>query len=192
MPKPPVDRSTRASFEPVSRQPVLVAVVAVAVVALITVRLGWRPDLPAFLFLGVIGTMLSFIDVALKRLPDPLTLPGAAGVAVLLALACLDVGFDHFLGALYGMGALFVFYAVQWFIAPGQIGLGDVKLALSLGLVLGWLGLQAFILGIFAIQVLGGLWALGLIISRRGGLKSSMPFGPFMLAGTLLAVLVYA
>src|SRR5687767_7912353 len=155
-PMPPVDRPSPATdpwFEPVSRRPLVVAVVAVAVVALITVRLGWRSDLPAFLFLGVIGTMLSFIDVALKRLPDPLTLPGAAGVAALLAVACLDVGFDHFLGALYGMGALFVFYAVQWFIAPSQIGLGDVKLALSLGLVLGWLGLQAFILGIFAIQV---------------------------------------
>jgi leader peptidase (prepilin peptidase)/N-methyltransferase len=179
-------------FEPVSRRPVPVVVVAVVVVAVIAVRLGWRADLPAFLFLGVIGTMLSFIDVALKRLPDPLTLPGAAGVAVLLALACLDVGFGHFLGALYGMGALFVFYAVQWFVAPSQIGLGDVKLALSLGLVLGWLGLQAFILGVFAIQVLGGVWAIGLIIVRRGGLKSSFPFGPFMLAGTLVALLVHA
>src|SRR5687768_18400733 len=116
MPKPPVDRSTRASFEPVSRQPVLVAVVAVAVVALITVRPGWRSDLPAFLFLGVIGTMLSFIDVALKRLPDPLTLPGAAGVAALLAVACLDVGFHHFLAALSGLGSPSVFYAVQSFL----------------------------------------------------------------------------
>jgi leader peptidase (prepilin peptidase)/N-methyltransferase len=179
-------------FEPVSRRPLPVAAVAVAVVVVIAVTLGWRSDLPAFLFLGVIGTMLSFIDVALKRLPDPLTLPGAAGVAVLLALACLDVGFGHFLGALYGMAALFAFYAAQWFIAPGQIGLGDVKLALSLGLVLGWLGLQSFVLGVFAIHVLGGIWALGVIIVRRGGLKSSIPFGPFMLAGTLVALLVSA
>ncbi|MEO5874702.1 MAG: A24 family peptidase [Streptosporangiaceae bacterium] len=179
-------------FEPVSRRPFPVAVVAAAVVAVLAVRLGRRPDLPAFLLLGVLGTMLSFIDVALKRLPDPLTLPGALGVAALLALASLDVGFGHFVGALYGMGALFLFYAIQWVIVPHQIGLGDVKLALSLGLVLGWLGLQAFVLGIVAIQVLGGLWALGVIIVRRGGLTSSIPFGPFMLAGTLVAVLRYA
>src|SRR3954447_21169985 len=127
-PSPPTDPDESADpwFRPVSRRPFPVAAVAVVVMAVIAVRLGWRADLPAFLFLAVIGTMLSFIDVALKRLPDPLTLPGAAGVAILLALACVDVGFGHFLGALYGMGALFAFYAVQWFVAPSQIGFGDV------------------------------------------------------------------
>ncbi|GAA3216799.1 A24 family peptidase [Actinocorallia longicatena] len=175
-------------FDPVRERPWAVTGVAVAVCALITWRLGWRSDLPAFLVLGVGGTLLAVIDVALKRLPDPLTLPGAAMILALLALS----GEGSPAGAVYGALGLFAFYGIQWFALPGHIGLGDVKLALSLGALLGWLGLGAVIGGVVAIHLLGGLWAAGVIVSRRGGLGAGIPFGPFMVGGTLAAVLIYA
>ena len=182
-------------FDPVRRRPVPVALVTAAVLALLAWRLGPRPDLAAFAVLGLAGTLLAFIDAELLRLPDPLTLPLLPALAVLLGAAALlapEGGAPGtFRGALYGMGALLLVYGLLWFAAPSQIGLGDVKLAPSLGLVLGWLGLEAFVTGIVAIHVLGGLWGAALLVTRRAGRGSSFPFGPFMLAGTLIAVLLH-
>jgi prepilin signal peptidase PulO-like enzyme (type II secretory pathway) len=181
-------------MEPVVRRPVPVAAVTAATLALLCLRVGFGPDLPAYLYLGAVGVVLGFIDAAIRRLPDPLTLPSYVVGAALLAVAVpfTDDGGVRFLNALTGMGGLLLLYAVQWFIWRSQIGLGDVKLAGVLGLYLGWLGLDAVVLGVFAIHVLGGLYALALVASRRAGRTSTMPFGPFMLAGTLIAVLVYA
>jgi leader peptidase (prepilin peptidase) / N-methyltransferase len=55
---------------------------------------------------------------------------------------------------------------------------------------LGWLGLDGVLLGVFAIHLLGGLYAGALLATRRAGLTATIPFGPFMLAGTLVAILL--
>ncbi|WP_460351693.1 prepilin peptidase [Actinoallomurus acanthiterrae] len=180
--------------EPVIRRRLGVITAAVAVLGLVTWRIGPASDLPAFAYLAVAGVVLTFIDVALKRLPDPLTLPSyAAGLALLgLAAPFTDEGGARFTHALLGMAALFALYAVQWFIAPSQIGLGDVKLAGVLGLYLGWLGLRAWVIGVCAGYVLAAVYATALLVSRRAKLKSEMPYGPFMLAGVLAAVLGHA
>lgn len=180
--------------EPVTGRPVLVGAVTVAVLALLYWPIGLRADLPAFAYLGVVGVPLVVIDIALKRLPDPLTLSAYPVGAVLLGLAApfIRAGGTHYVHALLGMGALLLLYAVQWFIVPNQIGLGDVKLSGVLGLYLGWLGLGAWIIGLLAPFLLGGLYALVLLVTGRATRKSSIPFGPFMLLGTLLSVLLYA
>lgn len=180
--------------EPVARRPVAVGVAAAAVLALVAWRIGPVPALPAFLYLAATGVVLTVIDVALKRLPDPLTLPSYAVGLLALGLAApfTDRGGVRLLHALMGMAALFLVYAVQWFIVPNQIGLGDVKLAGVLGLYLGWLGLPAWVFGTCAGYVLAALYAVGLLAARRATLKSHIPFGPFMLAGVLAAVLAHA
>jgi leader peptidase (prepilin peptidase)/N-methyltransferase len=181
-------------IEPVTGRPVPVAVVTLAVLAALAARIGARSDLPAFVYLGVVGVLLAFIDAALKRLPDLLTLPSYAAGAVLLGLAApfTDQGGARYVHALIGMAALWLLYAVQWVIVPRQIGLGDVKLSGVLGLYLGWLGLQAWVAGTLAMFLLGGLYSAVLLASRRATRGTSIPFGPFMLAGTLLAVLLFA
>jgi leader peptidase (prepilin peptidase)/N-methyltransferase len=166
----------------------VVAATAV-VLALLAWRIGWAPELAAYLYLGAVGVPLAFIDVALKRLPDPLTLPSYVIGAALLGLAMDGPRFTH---ALIGMVAGFVLYAVQWVIVPGQLGLGDVKLAGVLGLYLGWLGRTAWFTGVLAGFLFGGGYALALLVTRRAGRKSTIPFGPFMLAGALAGILLYA
>jgi leader peptidase (prepilin peptidase)/N-methyltransferase len=180
--------------EPVTGRPVPVALVTVAVLSLLGWRIGLRPDLAAFVYLGVVGVLLAFIDVALKRLPDPLTLPSYVIGAALLGLAApfTDQGGTRYVHALVGLAALWSLYAVQWVIMPNQIGLGDVKLSGVLGLYLGWLGLPAWIVGVFGMFVLGGFYSAVLLVSGKATRKSSIPFGPFMLVGTLIAVFLFA
>ncbi|NVI87917.1 A24 family peptidase [Actinomadura sp. BRA 177] len=156
--------------------------------------LGWRvgagPVLPALLYLAAAGTLLGFVDVGVKRLPDRFTLPSYGIAAALLAAAApfTDDGLHRFEHALIGMAVLFVLYFAQAFAVPSGIGMGDVKLSGVLGLYLGWFGRDAWLLGLLATYLLGGLAAIGIMIVRRTR-KGEFPFGPYMLAGTLIAVL---
>ncbi|MFI0351620.1 prepilin peptidase [Actinomadura sp. 9N407] len=161
---------------------------------LIAWRVGLRPELVAFLYLGVVGTALGFVDVALKRLPDPLTLSSyPIGVALLGAAApFVEDGGGRFVAALVGLAALWALFAVQWFCFPNALGFGDVKLSGVLGLYLGWFGTDAWVLGVFSMFLLGGLYSIGLLVLRRAGRKETIPFGPFMLLGALVGVVAYA
>lgn len=159
--------------------------------------LGWRPGadpvLPALLYLAAVGVLLGFIDVEVKRLPDRFTLPSYGLAAALLAVAAPFTGdgpqrFGH---ALIGMAALFALYFAQALIVPSGIGMGDVKLSGVLGLYLGWFGRDAWVLGLLAAYLLGGLAAAGIMIVRRTR-KGEFPFGPCMLAGALVSVLAFA
>lgn len=155
--------------------------------------LGWRlgpvADLPAFLYLGAVGVALAFIDIEVKRLPNPLTLPSYVVAALLLAAAALlqDAGGDY-LRALAGMVALYLFYFVLALIHPSGMGFGDVKLAGVLGLYLGWLGWGTLIGGAFLGFLLGGVCGVLLLVAGRATRKSSIPFGPYMLLGALIAI----
>jgi leader peptidase (prepilin peptidase)/N-methyltransferase len=167
-------------------------VTAAAVIAalLLGLRAGARPDLPAVLYLAVLGVLLTAVDLALLRLPDPLTLPSYPAAALLLGVAApfTEHGGTRYLHALVGMAALWLFYAVQWFALPGRIGLGDVKLAGVLGLYLGWYGAGAALFGVVTTHLLAGGYAIVLLVTRRAGPKSDLPFGPFMVLGTFAAV----
>lgn len=178
--------------EPIRRRPVPVALAALVVAALLGWRIGLRPEAVAFAYLGAVGVVLSVIDIALKRLPDPLTYSSYPIGLVLLGIAVPFTDGGRFGVALLGMVAMFGLFAVQWFIVPHAMGLGDVKLSGTLGLYLGWLGWDAWILGLFGMFVLGGVYALAMLISRRAGRGATIPFGPFMIAGTLVAAWAYA
>lgn len=172
----------------------VVAAAAVIAAILLGLRAGARPDLPAVLYLAVLGVLLAAIDLALLRLPDPLTLPSYPAAALLLAAAVpfTEHGGTRYLHALAGMAALWLFYAVQWFALPGRIGLGDVKLAGVLGLYLGWYGAGAALFGVVTTHLLAGGYAIVLLVTRRAGPKSDLPFGPFMIAGAFAAVALAA
>lgn len=162
--------------------------------AVVSGALAWRfpgkPELPAYLYLAGVGTLLAVIDIAVKRLPNPFTLPSyAIGLALLGGVVVFDGHPMRFAHAVTGLALLWVVYAVQHLLAPGAIGWGDVKLAGVLGLYLGWLGASAWWLGTLAGFVIGGLYAIVLLITRRGSRKSEIPFGPFMLAGAIVGIL---
>ncbi|GAA1042323.1 hypothetical protein GCM10009566_43540 [Streptomyces murinus] len=76
------------------------------------------------------------------------------------------------------------------FLISKGFGFGDVKLALALGAVLGWCGWAFVAFGTFAGYLLGALYGIGQILVGRGGPAGRIPFGPFLLAGTLAGVLL--
>jgi leader peptidase (prepilin peptidase)/N-methyltransferase len=71
---------------------------------------------------------------------------------------------------------------------PADLGLGDVKLAAVVGLVTGWLGWGIAVVAAFLGFLLGGLAGVALVLAGRAGRRTAIPFGPFMLAGALVAV----
>jgi len=149
------------------------------------------PVLPAYLYLVAVGVALALIDVDVKRLPNALTYPSYPVAVVLLGgAALLDAGSGSFVRALAGGAVALAVYFTLVLAYPAGMGLGDVKLSGVLGLYLGWLGWGVLALGLFLGFLLGGLFGIGLMVVGRGGRKSKVPFGPFMLVGALAAVLV--
>ncbi len=172
-----------------------VSVVAVAatgvLVALVAWTFGPSWELPAYLYLALIAVVLSVVDLAEKRLPNALVYPSMIVVPVLLTLATAATGaWPDLLGAFGGAAALFAFYFLLALISPGGIGMGDVKLAAVIGFALGYLGWTPFLVGAFGAFLIGSLVSLVALALRRVTLKGSISFGPSMLAGAFLGVLL--
>lgn len=171
----------------------LVEVAGAVSFALLALVGGSPLELAAFWWIAAAGVALGFIDVAVHRLPDRLTLSAYAGALVLLGAAALV---DDRLGAfglavLYGLALAFC-YLVLVLVYPAGMGLGDAKLALVLGLALGWFGGVVVVLGAAAGFLLAGVYAAGLLALRRAGRKDSIAHGPAMLGGALVAVFLVA
>ncbi len=170
--------------------------------AALAIRFGPSPALPAFCYLAGIGVPLAVIDARCQRLPDALTLPSYPVALALLGFAALLVpgGTGHFLGALAGMILAWGVFLLQVLLYPAGLGWGDVKLSGLLGLYLGWLGggwlgggwldQGTLVAGLFLGYLYAAAAGLTLIAARRASRKSHLPFGPYLLAGALTAILL--
>lgn len=147
--------------------------------------------LVAFLYLAAITIALALIDLDTHKLPNKIVVPAYLVGAVLLgASSILVADYDALIRAGIGMVAMFVAYLLMALAYPGGMGFGDVKLAGVLGLYLAWLGWGELIVGAFAAFVLGGVFSIILLILRRAGRKSGIPFGPWMLAGAWIGAIL--
>ena len=152
--------------------------------------------MPLLVVWVVVGVVLTVIDLREHRLPNALTLPMLAVVPLGLGVADLlgstaDAPWSGWAGA--GVGAVLWLgvLGLIWLLSRGRgMGLGDVKLAPSLGATLGWLGLQTALVGLVLAFVLGGVVSVLLLLARRVDRRSAIPFGPFLLAGALAAVML--
>lgn len=162
-----------------------------ALFAVMAARFGAHAALPAYLYLAAVGLALALIDIDVRRLPDVLTLPSYPVALVLLALAALAEDHGSALArAAVGGVAMLALYFLLWFAHPGGMGFGDVKLAGVLGLYLGWISYGTLAVGVFLGFLFGAIYGVGVMLVGSGGRKTKVPFGPFMLLGTLTAVLV--
>jgi leader peptidase (prepilin peptidase)/N-methyltransferase len=90
--------------------------------------------------------------------------------------------------ALLGMAVLYGIYFLLAFAYPAGMGFGDVKLAGVLGLYLAYLGWETWFVGWLLGFMLGGLFGVLAIVVRKASRKTQVPYGPFMIAGALVAI----
>lgn len=176
---------------PVSvRVPPAVTVVTTTVLcALAGLRVGLGWQLPAFLLLAGVGVLLAVIDLEHRLLPNRIVLPATAGGAALLVLAAAaGDGWHQLRNAVLGAAILFVLFLALALVTPSGLGMGDVKLAGLLGLYLGWLGMGSVAVGAVAGFVVQAVLAVALLLARRVGVKSEIPFGPALMAGAAIAI----
>lgn len=125
-------------------------------------------------------SILTVCDIRWRRLPNWLTLPGAA--VMLIGAVLAGRGAPAALGA----AALFAIYAVTHLLAPAAMGAGDAKLALGVGGLTGAFGIDVWLLAAFTAPLLTALWAL-VSLPRR---ERTVPHGPSMCAASAAAVAV--
>ncbi|WP_326598778.1 A24 family peptidase [Streptomyces sp. NBC_01803] len=171
--------------------PVRLAAVTAVVCAALAVAVGARPELVVWLLAVPAAVLLATVDFAVQRLPDVLTLPLAVAVAAGLGVAALLPGAGgSWRGALFGGAVLTGVYFVLFLINPRGMGFGDVKLAASIGVVLGWYGWSTVFFGTLVGFLLAAGYGFSLVIAGGAGRGRTIPFGPFMALGALVALLL--
>jgi len=145
---------------------------------------GWA--WPAYLYLAGVGLAASWIDQTTGRIPNRLVLPSYPIVLGLLVWAAA-LGHDAtaLVRAALGGAGLFLVYLMLTWVAAGQLGMGDVKLAGLLGMGLAHVGWTALAVGALAGFALGGAAGLALLAQGKGA-RQAFPFGPWMCLGALL------
>jgi leader peptidase (prepilin peptidase)/N-methyltransferase len=121
---------------------------------------------------------LSVYDIRSRRLPNWLTLPGAAMIVAVAALHGRGVA------ALLGAVALFVIYAVVHLLSPTAMGAGDVKLALGIGALTATFGSDVWLLAALVAPMLTAGWAVVILLRRS---EHTVPHGPSMCVAAVMA-----
>ncbi|HEY0951794.1 A24 family peptidase, partial [Nocardioides sp.] len=200
IPEPPADPADpehpKTPYAEVAAAPVLpMAAVATCLVAggLVGASVGLAWPLLFLLPLVPIGVALAAVDLRTRLLPTVVVWP-TLGLTAALALisGLLEDDRDALVRAGLGGVAVFGLFFVLWWIHPAGMGYGDVRLSAVLGVALGYLGWAEVLVGIysaFLVFAVPGL-LVALLRRERAVLKAAYPFGPFLLAGALVGVLV--
>lgn len=139
----------------------------------------------AHVALAVVAIPLTLVDLREHRLPDRLTLSLWGGSAVIALLADRDIAFQGMVAS--AIVVAFFLMAAEW---PGRpLGYGDVKLGGGLAMQLGWYGLEWALWGAALSIVFGGIWALGGLMRQKVAPNDDLPFGPWLLMGTSMALI---
>jgi leader peptidase (prepilin peptidase) / N-methyltransferase len=169
----------------------LVELATAALWVAMALRFGTSWALPAYLVLVSALLALSLIDLDTFLLPNRIVYPLSVAMVALFGLAALlDDSGDTYVRALLGGLAAFGFFLTVHLVVPRGMGFGDVKLSFSLGVSLGWLSWGSVFLGLFLGFLLGAVVGVALIATGLRTRRDHVPFGPFLAAGTVLAILV--
>ncbi len=153
--------------------------------ATIEARDNYTAAVVALLFM-VLETM-AVIDIEHQIVPNRILYPALIAFAVLVAVGVAvgdDMGLVRAgLGFLAFGGGLLVVAVIS----PGGMGMGDVKLAALIGLVLGALGLRYVAVAAALAILAGGLGGIALMVFAGASRKAKIPFGPYLAAGAVAA-----
>ena len=153
-------------------------------------RLGSAWALPAYCVFAATAVAISAIDIEHMRIPSAVVYATAVLGAPLLVLASAGTHDWSALesAAIGGAGAFATFFAL-FYAVPKGIGFGDVRFAGLCGGFLGWLGYREVVAGFLISFVVAGVPAALLLAMHKVKRQPKIPFGPFLAAGTVIAVL---
>ncbi|HEX3622042.1 MAG TPA: A24 family peptidase [Acidimicrobiales bacterium] len=168
------------------------AVVVVATAALFAgAVLRFRDDwvVPAYLVFFLCLVTITVIDFQRQIIPNRIVYPTIFAAIPLLAFAALAgdewARFGH---ALMGASLAWLALLLIHLISPSGMGFGDVRLSFVLGLYLGWINLAHVFTGLFLGVLLISVVGIVLAVLRLRSLQEHIAFGPFLAAGSILAV----
>ncbi|WP_343901074.1 A24 family peptidase, partial [Nocardioides aquaticus] len=171
------------------------AVVGALAARLVAWSVGAEPALVGLVAVVPVAVALGAVDLRTRLLPKVLVLPATAWLVAVAAVAALLGGpaeTDALVRSLVALVAARTAYWLLWFVRSAGLGFGDVRLAAMVGAGLGQLGWAEVLVGLYAgflvFGVPGALWAL--VRRDRSLLRAAYPFGPFLLLGALLGVLL--
>ena len=172
------------------RYPAVTAAMAVSF-GIAGYRFGFMWQLWPYLGLFAALVAMSIIDLETKLLVNILTYPTlAAFLFAVLALSSPNGYSNGIAPALWAGGLYFLFFVAVHVVYPAGMGLGDVKLAPSLGLSVGWLftdtwvAIERMMMAVLLGLLIGGV--TGIVVQRSR--KAEVPFGPFMVLGTMIII----
>jgi len=176
-----LEAEIRPRAEPYSPARVVAFGIAAAASAVWVARYGIAIEaVVAAAFFATLA-FISAVDIETRRIPNAVVLPAAAATFLIVALLQID---ELTTAALAAGGAFLIFF-VPSLISPRLIGMGDAKLALLIGAMLGDDVLSALLVAAFSV----GFFALLYVaVAGRRALKASIPFGPFLAGGAVVAL----
>jgi len=147
--------------------------------------------LPAYWWFVGVSLVLILTDLDHHRIPNAILYPGLGVGATLLGIgAALEGDLGAFGRGLGGGFSYFAFLLVVALVAKGGLGFGDVKLAGLLGLFTAYESWGVLAVSVFAAVFIGGVVAVGLVVAGRKGRKDVIPFGPPMVVGAYVALVL--
>lgn len=178
--KPKIEGSPLASLLPTGHARVAVAVMAAALVVACFAAFGLHGRALVGAVLCPSLVLLAAIDLKHRLLPNTIILPASLAIGLILAASAPGDVLSHLEAGLALGGFFFIFGTVF----AGSFGMGDAKLGFLLGLALG-----AKTLGASLIAFAGLFLAALYVLASRGASarKDSVPFGPFLALGGILA-----
>ncbi|MEO8581859.1 MAG: prepilin peptidase [Patescibacteria group bacterium] len=146
---------------------------------------------PVFWLLVGIFLLIIFITDSISYIIPDYAVGSLLGLSIVYRVALVVSGImkpTDFLFSILGTLLITGFFFALWFFSKGKgMGFGDVKYCLPMGLLLGW---PSMLVGTFLAFILGAVVGLCLVVLKRKNMKATIPFGPFLVVGTALA-LVY-
>jgi leader peptidase (prepilin peptidase)/N-methyltransferase len=157
--------------------------VAAALAAVTIARLGLSADAVAWAAVQCLLVGLAFFDLATRRIPNVVTVP-AALAAVVLRILFERSALPEILIAGFASLLFFLLFALR----TSGLGMGDVKLAGLLGLLLG----ESVLYGLLIGTIVGGVVSLALVARSRAWLRRSIAYGPYLCLGGAVAILAFS